>query len=164
MAAVKVRVNTARDLDKMLLASRKEEVSKSWLKKAAEEADLELSDSDKEDKFADIDPKSKRKSEQKNKIKAKEAELSRLLATPMHGQGFAGKFPTMTGKLRLPTDFRATADDSAKSALEAVSKSKAEMKALLKSSSKLATNPKKKQMVKNISKRQKKKWKKNNKP
>ena len=38
LSAIKVRVNTARQLDKLLLASKKEEVEKNWFEKAAKEA------------------------------------------------------------------------------------------------------------------------------
>ena len=38
--AIKLRVNTARKLDKLMLDDRKETVEKNWLQKAAEEADL----------------------------------------------------------------------------------------------------------------------------
>ena len=38
--AIKMRVNTARKLDKLMLDDRKETVEKNWLQKAAEEADL----------------------------------------------------------------------------------------------------------------------------
>ena len=41
--AIKMRVNTARKLDKLMLDDRKETVEKNWLQKAAEEADLVIS-------------------------------------------------------------------------------------------------------------------------
>jgi ATP-dependent RNA helicase DDX24/MAK5 len=136
LSAVKLRVNTARELDKLLLAAKKEEVSKSWFKKAAEEADLVVSESDDEDEFGE--PKSKVQADHKSQIKSKRAELHSMLATPMHSQGFSGKYPTMSGRLQLPTDFQARADDT-KSAVKAVSKSKAELKAILKGPKALRT-------------------------
>lgn len=128
LSLVKVRVNTARELDKLLLAEKKAEVSKNWLKKAAEEAELELSESEPEDEFGDS--KSKVHADQKNRIRMKKAELNGLLSAPIHAQGFSGKYPTMSGRLQMPADFKGH-DDS--SAVEALSKSKAEMKALLRS-------------------------------
>ena len=46
---------------------------------------------------------------------------------------FAGKYPTMSGRLQLPTDFKVNPGEATKSAVNAVSKSEAELKALLRS-------------------------------
>ena len=46
---------------------------------------------------------------------------------------FAGKYPTMSGRLQLPTDFKVRPGEAAKSAVNAVSESEAELKALLRS-------------------------------
>ena len=43
---VKLRVQVARDLDKLLLTTKKERVEKSWFKKAAEEMDIAYSGDD----------------------------------------------------------------------------------------------------------------------
>ena len=87
--SVKLRVNTARTLDKLLLDNRKEEVEKNWLKKAAEEAELELSEDD-DDELECSSSKSQIKADLKSKIKSTRAQLNTLLATPMHTQNFAG--------------------------------------------------------------------------
>ena len=50
LAAVRLRVNLARSLDKLKLSMCKEDVKKNWLKKAAEEAELELSNDEDDDK------------------------------------------------------------------------------------------------------------------
>ena len=42
-SSVKKRVQVARELDKLLLTTKKEDVNKSWLKKTAEEADIDYS-------------------------------------------------------------------------------------------------------------------------
>merc|ERR1712037_678449 len=63
----------------------------------------------------------------KSKLKA---ELNTLLATPMHTQSFAGKYPTMSGRLQLPTDFTHF-EEKKKSAVHAISKSEAELKSML---------------------------------
>lgn len=128
-------------MDKLLLANKKEEVEKNWFKKAAEEAELDISDSDSENEFEHT--KSRQKATKKAKIAAKKAELTTMLATPIHTQYYVGKYPTMSGKLLLPTDFKTKGHED-QSALKAMSNSKAEIKALLKSRSSLASNWKKK--------------------
>ena len=116
---VKKRVQLARDLDKLLLATKKEEMDKSWWKKAAEEAELEYSeDSDGEAEGGKIKDeteyknKSKELSNRKLRIENVRFELGRLLVMPITQQGFSGKYPTMTGQLQLPADFKGTVDHS----------------------------------------------------
>ena len=46
----------------------------------------------------------------------------------------AGKYPTMSGRLQLPTDFKVRPGEVTKSAVNAVSKSEAELKSLLRGS------------------------------
>jgi ATP-dependent RNA helicase DDX24/MAK5 len=145
LSAVKVRVNTARQLDKLLLASKKEEVEKNWFKKAAKEADLEYSDdsaNDSENEFTQA--RSRQKANQKSKINAKKSELSQLLALPLHQSGtYHGKYPTMSGKLQLPSEFKTTGSVGEKSAVKAVVANKAEMKNLFKNSTGNISNDKK---------------------
>lgn len=148
--AVKLRVDTARTLDKFLLGQRKEETEKSWWKKAAEEADLEYSDDEK-----DSHDKKKQQADLKNKIKVTKAQLNQLLATPLSNQSFGGKYPTMSGKLKLPTDFKVRPENVKTSAINAVSKSKAEMKALMRQPNKMGQ--KKKAVVNKKFKKKKKK-------
>ena len=145
LSAVKIRVNAARELDKLLLASKKEEVEKNWFKKAAQEAELEYSDSDSDSAENQFDHvKSRQRASQKAKIKAKRAELTHLLATPLHAQKYAGKYITMGGKFQLPTDFKAVGSEGGQSALRAMSKSKEEMKNLMKGPPKANPNFKRK--------------------
>lgn len=122
LSAVKLRINTARTLDKLLLDQRKEDAEKNWLKKAAEEADLEISDDDGDHEKAEA------KAKIGVKIKQTKAQLNTLLATPLHTHNFGGKYPTMSGRLQFPTEFKG----QEKSAVSAVSKSQAELTALLK--------------------------------
>ena len=109
--SVKRRVQVARELDKLLLVTKKEDVDKSWMKKAAEEADLEYSeDSDNElsqnkDEMASH-LKAKKISKRKSDVEQKRFELKQLLALPVTQYGFSGKYPTMTGQLQLPSDFK----------------------------------------------------------
>merc|ERR1719210_392432 len=128
--SVKLRVNTARKLDKLLLDDRREDVEKNWLKKAAEEAELELSDDDEDDNEFTCS-KSQVKADLKAQIKSMRAQLNTMLAAPIHTQNFAGKYPTMSGRLQLPTDFKVRPGEETKSAVNAVSKSEAELKSLL---------------------------------
>ena len=142
-SAIKVRVNTARQLDKLLLASKKEEVEKNWFKKAAKEADLEYSDdsaNDSENEFTQA--RSRQKANAKSKINAKKSELSHLLALPLHHQTYHGKYLTMSGKLQLPSEFKTTGSTE-KSAVKAVKANKAEMKVLFKGSAGNISNNKK---------------------
>ena len=143
LSAIKVRVNTARQLDKLLLASKKEEVEKNWFKKAAKEADLEYSDdsaNDSENEFTQA--RSRQKANAKSKINAKKSELSQLLALPLHHQTYHGKYLTMSGKLQLPSEFKTTGSTE-KSAVKAVKANKAEMKVLFKGSAGNISNNKK---------------------
>ena len=143
LSAIKVRVNTARQLDKLLLASKKEEVEKNWFKKAAKEADLEYSDdsaNDSENEFTQA--RSRQKANAKSKINAKKSELSQLLALPLHHQTYHGKYLTMSGKLQLPSEFKTTGSTE-KSAVKAVKANKAEMKVLFKGSAGNISNDKK---------------------
>merc|ERR1712223_1992064 len=131
--SVKLRVSTARKLDKLLLDDRREDVEKNWLKKAAEEAELELSDDDEDDNEFTCS-KSQVKADLKALIKSMRAQLNTMLAAPLHTKNFAGKYPTMSGRLQLPTDFKVRPGEVTKSAVNAVSKSEAELKTLLRGS------------------------------
>lgn len=45
------------------------------------------------------------RAQKRDKIAAKTAELNSLLAVPLIGQGFSGKYPTKSGKLEMPKEF-----------------------------------------------------------
>ena len=94
----------ARELDKLLLTSKKEKVEKNWFKKAAEEMDMELSDNDElaaNDESLRIEAR-KKEMKRSGDTAAKQAELKALLETPIVQSGFSGKYPTMTGRLEMP--------------------------------------------------------------
>ena len=134
-SGVKVRVNVARELDKLKLTFRKEEVSKSWWKKTAEEAELEYSDSDND---SDVDIcASKKVSNAKIKIENKTRELHSLLLAPLMSSGFSGKYPTKSGKLEAPSDLK-------KSAIKTIHDDGNNTKKLLKKSSNNVITKKKK--------------------
>ena len=105
-----------------------QDVEKSWWKKAAEEADLIVSDSD-EDEDDEVNCSTKRKSNQKQLIAAKQAELNALIAKPLMSIEFSGKYPTQSGKLMLPAK---TKDKERKSALKTLKEEGEEARKLLK--------------------------------
>ena len=110
-SSVKKRVQVARELDKLLLTTKKEDVNKSWLKKTAEEADIDYSEDSDEDctqmkDEASFRLKEKEANKRKSSIDAKRYELKQLLCLPVTQYGFSGKYPTMTGQLQLPSDFK----------------------------------------------------------
>ena len=93
-------------MDKLKLGARKKEVEKSWWKKAAEEAELVLSESEVEDEVAEErGGKTKAKAVERQRIALKQAELDALLDVPLTSMGFSGKYPTKTGKLEMPDQF-----------------------------------------------------------
>ncbi len=76
-----------------------QELSKSWWKSAAEEAEIELSASDSDE---EVDgPASMAKAASANAVRAKEAELAAMLSVPVGVAGYGGKYPTKTGRLVL---------------------------------------------------------------
>jgi len=104
LAACKDRLSLARDIDKMKLSARKREVGQNWWKKAAQEADLVLSDQDSDEEEVV-------KSES---VSVKERALNALLARPVSaGAGYWGKYPTASGKLNLPKEFTGQNERSA---------------------------------------------------
>jgi ATP-dependent RNA helicase DDX24/MAK5 len=108
--SVKKRGQVARELDKVLFRSKKEEVNKSWFKKAAEEADLEYSEASDDscnakNEISSLD-KAKETSKRNTNVENKRLELKQLLALPLTQHGFSGKYPTKTGQLQLPSDFQ----------------------------------------------------------
>ena len=127
---VKARVAVARELDKLLLTSKKEHVEKSWFKKAAEEMDIEYSGSEDEDDEATQLSKRKDLVKRQSTTQAKQFELNHLLSLPITQSGFSGKYPTMSGKLELP---RNLAENAAKSAIQKLTEDVEESKKLLKS-------------------------------
>ena len=108
---VKQRVQVAREVDKLQLATKKEEISKSWMKKMADDAELEYSEASDDDEADPKDEmstiaKAKELSKRKSNLEQKQYELKILLAQPLTQQGFSGKYPTMSGQLNLPKQFQ----------------------------------------------------------
>ena len=94
-------------MDKLKLGARKKEVEKSWWKRAAEEAELVLSESEGEGEEAGEERggKTKARAVERQRIAQKQAELDALLDVPLTSMGFSGKYPTKTGRLEMPDQF-----------------------------------------------------------
>ena len=93
----------ARELDKLKLGARKTDAEKSWRRRAAEEAELVLSDSDADSEGAEEGGgKTRVKAAERQRIAQKQTELDALLDEPLASAGFSGKYPTKTGKLEMP--------------------------------------------------------------
>lgn len=95
--AVGERIKAARKLDKLLLQTRKENAGMNWKAKAAEDADLIISDSEDED-----GENQRKQMERKQDVKITTKILKNMLAVPLTTKEFSGKYPTMTGQLVLP--------------------------------------------------------------
>nr|CAB3236981.1 ATP-dependent RNA helicase ddx24 [Phallusia mammillata] len=94
MAAVRKRVNIARDIDKMSHKIKKTNLHNDWFIKNAEAMEMAL-DEDMLIKNDDDD-------ELKQVISSKKQQLAALLKKPIFPKGFSGKFITQTGELSLP--------------------------------------------------------------
>ncbi|CAD6240956.1 GSCOCG00009027001-RA-CDS [Cotesia congregata] len=88
LVAVKERVNVAREIDKLELVSKRDNLKKSWLKKAAEEMDLLLDEDEQE-----MTLETKESADLRRHLKLKRNQLSKLLMQPLFTQGFSGKYP-----------------------------------------------------------------------
>ena len=105
-AGVMARMQSARRLDQLLLQARKKSVDENWMQKAAQEADIILSDNDdSEDDQGMVSALNKQTTE------GAKRELQFLLSTPLIASEFSGRYPTMTGslphKLYRPSDLGA---------------------------------------------------------
>ncbi|KAK0097218.1 hypothetical protein PV326_002874 [Microctonus aethiopoides] len=87
LIAVKECVNLAREIDKLELKCRRDNVQKGWLKKAVEEMDLVLDEDQIETTM-----ECKESADLKRQLKMKRKRLSSLLSKPLFPKGFSGKF------------------------------------------------------------------------
>lgn len=134
LSIVKQRVQTAREVDKLLLTTKKEEINKSWMKKMADEAELDYSEASEDDETGTKDEmtsiaKSKEVAKRKSNLEQKQYELKLLLSQPLTQTGFSGKYPTMSGQLNLPKGFQGSQDTSA---IKKLAKETAEKKQITK--------------------------------
>jgi len=113
MGVVRDRMGLARKLDKLLLASRKKTVGENWRTKAAEEADLILSDEeDSEEEFY----QGRLEGNSKTSVEVVKKELQQMLRTPLSHQVYGGAYPTMGGG--MPTDVLVRKEERAVEALQ----------------------------------------------
>merc|ERR1712025_556431 len=113
MGVVRDRMGLARKLDKLLLASRKKAVGESWRSKAAEDADLMLSD--EEDSEEEI-YQGKLLGNNKTSAENVKRELQNMLRSPFSHQVYGGAYPTMSGG--MPVDILAKKEEKAVEALQ----------------------------------------------
>ncbi|XP_063990842.1 ATP-dependent RNA helicase DDX24 [Diachasmimorpha longicaudata] len=95
LVAVKERVNVAREIDKLELRCRRDNVQKGWLKKAVEEMDLVLDEEQIESTM-----ESRESAELRRQLKGKRQKLNGLLSTPLFPKGFSGKYLDMNEPLQ----------------------------------------------------------------
>jgi len=108
IGVVKERVGLARKLDKLLLASRKKTVGDNWRSKAAEDADLYLSeDEDSEEEFY----QGRLEGNGNNGVDVVKKELQVMLKTPFDHQVYGGAYPTMGGG--MPVDVMVKKEEKA---------------------------------------------------
>lgn len=119
------RMDSARRLDKLLLQARKKSVEENWMEKAAEEADLVLSDN-----YDSDDDKDRAAAATKARIASARRELAALLRTPLLSAEFGGRYPTMTGA--LPAALLAGASSREKPAVQALQDDVTESSRMLK--------------------------------
>lgn len=91
--AVKERVNSARDLDRLQLKVKKTNSEVGWLQKAAEEMDMIIDD------HIDTTHSSNESKSAKKAAEFKRKHLQKLLSTPIFPSGFSGKYPLLSTKL-----------------------------------------------------------------
>ncbi|XP_018335713.1 ATP-dependent RNA helicase DDX24 [Agrilus planipennis] len=97
LAAVKQRVNLAREVEKLELQNRKKSSEKGWLQKAADDMDIILDDDlvkEEEDNFLDSANSLKY-------VQKKRKQLADLLNKPVFTIGFSGKYPTLMNASNL---------------------------------------------------------------
>ncbi|XP_076801447.1 ATP-dependent RNA helicase DDX24-like [Clavelina lepadiformis] len=95
MAAVKKRVNVAREIDKMAHKQKKVRLHNDWFTKNAEAMDLALD----EDVIIDTTDAQ----DISDQINSKRQQLAALQKKPIFPKGFSGKFITQRGELFLPS-------------------------------------------------------------
>lgn len=91
--AVKERVNSARDLDRLQLKVKKTNSEVGWLQKAAEEMDMIIDD------HIDTTHSTNESKSAKKAAEFKRKHLQKLLSTPIFPSGFSGNYPLLSTKL-----------------------------------------------------------------
>ncbi|XP_012284459.1 ATP-dependent RNA helicase DDX24 [Orussus abietinus] len=88
LIAIKERVNLAREIDKLELRCRRDNVQKGWLKRAVENMDIVLDEDQLETTM-----ETKESADLRRQLKAKNHQLTALLRKPLFPKGFSGKYP-----------------------------------------------------------------------
>ncbi|XP_011305135.1 ATP-dependent RNA helicase DDX24 [Fopius arisanus] len=96
LMSVKERVNVAREIDKLELRCRRDNVQKGWLKKAVEDMDLVLDEDQVESTM-----ESKESAELRRQLKRKRQQLRILLLKPLFPKGFSGKYLEMNTNVQI---------------------------------------------------------------
>jgi arsenate reductase-like glutaredoxin family protein len=119
---IKKRVETARNIDKVLHHQQKERSSQAWLKRAAADAgvDVEEIDTFQDDQY--IKQKAVERQRLESTLKAYQAELRALLDRPVMAAGTSSKYITQLSNLGGALGLRA---ESASADLKKVKKRKA---------------------------------------
>jgi len=113
MGVVRDRMGLARKLDKLLLANRKKTVGDNWRTKAAEDADLILSDEeDSDEEFY----QGRLNGNSKTSVENVKKELQNMLRSPLSHQKYGGSYPTMGGG--MPKDVLVKKEEKAVDALQ----------------------------------------------
>uniref|UniRef100_A0A1B0CEF3 RNA helicase n=2 Tax=Lutzomyia longipalpis TaxID=7200 RepID=A0A1B0CEF3_LUTLO len=100
LAAVKERVNLAREVDEMDLRERRTQKETGWREKAARELEVLITDSESDDEGKQT---KQRHAIEKKYLKEKRNQLNKLLSTPLFPKGYSYKYPTAGGQLEMPT-------------------------------------------------------------
>ncbi|XP_043484894.1 ATP-dependent RNA helicase DDX24 [Leptopilina heterotoma] len=88
LQAVKERVDIAREIDKLELNSRRNNLQKDWIRKAAEDMDMII-----EDAREYSTTENEEIANTKRALKVKRNQLMNLLSKPLFPKGFSGKYP-----------------------------------------------------------------------
>ncbi|XP_029160128.1 DEAD-box ATP-dependent RNA helicase 13-like [Nylanderia fulva] len=88
LIAVKERVDTARDIDKLELKYRRQNTQKSWLRKAMEEMDMVVDDDDDDESSTELEEAAALR----RQLKVKKNQLQSQLSKPVFPKGFSGKY------------------------------------------------------------------------
>ncbi|KAK7074338.1 ATP-dependent RNA helicase ddx24, partial [Halocaridina rubra] len=106
MEQVNTRLALARKLESLEHAQRKAKAQESWFKKAAQEAELYVDDSDEDDDSDEASERAMQDAKAKRDVKNMRMQLMQLLATPFISSDFSGKYPTKSGSLIMPIENR----------------------------------------------------------
>ncbi|XP_016975510.2 ATP-dependent RNA helicase DDX24 [Drosophila rhopaloa] len=118
LAAVRERVNLARDLDKEELKLKRVQSERGWMKKHAEEMDMIIDGyNDESGSDQDEDPFVIERRRNRLRVETVRAQLNSLLAQPIFPRGFSFKYPNSEAT-QLATSHTQSAVETMKAAIE----------------------------------------------